>query len=91
MNEAIFNQLDFARGGTLKSVENVTEQEADIIPEGFANSIRWNLGHIYTVHEQFAFATAGERPVFRKDSRRGLQPEPNRPIGRRSRLRFPNW
>ncbi|WFB59865.1 DinB family protein [Paenibacillus sp. BR1-192] len=62
MNEAIFNQLDFARGATLKSVEQLTEQEADIIPEGFANSIRWNLGHIYTVTEQFAFATAGEQP-----------------------------
>ncbi|MDH6672646.1 putative damage-inducible protein DinB [Paenibacillus sp. LBL] len=60
MNEAIFNQLDFARGGTIKTVENVTEQEANIIPEGFTNNIRWNLGHIYTVHEQFAFATAGE-------------------------------
>ncbi|MGG3283290.1 DinB family protein [Paenibacillus solani] len=62
MSEAIFNQLDFARGATIQSVENVTEQEADIIPEGFTNSIRWNIGHIYTVHEQFAFATAGEQP-----------------------------
>lgn len=62
MNEALLNQLDFARASTLAVAKDVTEQEADIVPEGFANSIRWNLGHIYTVHEQFAFATADEQP-----------------------------
>ncbi|MFF3923476.1 DinB family protein [Paenibacillus lactis] len=51
MNEALLNQLDFARASTLAAAKDVTEQEADIVPEGFANSIRWNLGHIYTVHE----------------------------------------
>ncbi|GAB6929026.1 DinB family protein [Paenibacillus sp. JCM 10914] len=60
MNEALLNQLDFARASTVRTIQDLTEQAADIIPDGFMNNIRWNLGHIYTVHEQFAFATAGE-------------------------------
>jgi hypothetical protein len=28
-------------------LENVTEEEAEVIPPGFRNNIRWNLGHIY--------------------------------------------
>ncbi|RCX23729.1 DinB family protein [Fontibacillus phaseoli] len=55
MEHFLFNQLAFVRGQTLKLVEGVTEQLADRIPEGFRNTIRWNLGHIYVVCERFAF------------------------------------
>ncbi len=55
MNHFIFNQLEFVRGNTLKDVEDLTEQKADTIHDGFRNNIRWNLGHIYVVQERFAF------------------------------------
>jgi hypothetical protein len=59
MEHFIFNQMAFVRGQTLKLMEGVTEELADRIPEGFRNSIRWNLGHIYVVLERFAFQYIG--------------------------------
>jgi len=46
-HEVLFNQLDSYRSDILAVVENVTDEEADIIPSSFNNNIRWNLGHIY--------------------------------------------
>lgn len=57
MSHFIFTQLDVIRKNTLKAVENITEEIADTIPEGFNNNIRWHLGHLYVVQEKFAFAT----------------------------------
>jgi uncharacterized damage-inducible protein DinB len=45
-HENFFNQLECFRGYLLK-VADVTEEEAEIIPKGFKNNIRWNLGHVY--------------------------------------------
>ncbi|UHA72345.1 DinB family protein [Paenibacillus sp. 481] len=46
-HEVLFNQLDFSRKVTLDIVEFITEEQANIIPTGFNNNIRWNLGHIF--------------------------------------------
>jgi uncharacterized damage-inducible protein DinB len=46
-HEVLFTQLKTYREETLGLVNGVTEEEADRIPEGFNNNIRWNLGHIY--------------------------------------------
>ncbi|WP_419955113.1 DinB family protein [Neobacillus niacini] len=46
-HEVLFTQLQSYRSYILGVVENVTEEEAEIIPKGFNNNIRWNLGHIY--------------------------------------------
>lgn len=62
MDQALFKQLAFVREVTLQLVKDVSEQEADVVPDGFNNNIRWNLGHIYLVQEVFAFARAGEIP-----------------------------
>jgi DinB superfamily len=59
MEQFLFNQLAFVRNQTLNLLEGVTEEMADRIPEGFRNSIRWNLGHIYVVVERFAFQYLG--------------------------------
>jgi uncharacterized damage-inducible protein DinB len=46
-HEVLFNQLETYRSYILGVLENVSEEVADVIPEGFNNNIRWNLGHIY--------------------------------------------
>jgi uncharacterized damage-inducible protein DinB len=46
-HEVLFNQLESYRSYILGVLENVSEEEAEVIPKGFNNNIRWNLGHIY--------------------------------------------
>lgn len=46
-HEVLFNQLESYRSEILHVLENVSEEQAEIIPKGFNNNIRWNLGHIY--------------------------------------------
>ncbi|WP_029191022.1 DinB family protein [Ornithinibacillus scapharcae] len=46
-HEVLFTQLETYRKELLNLVEDVSEEEAEIIPNGFKNNIRWNLGHIY--------------------------------------------
>ncbi|WP_085994121.1 DinB family protein [Oceanobacillus senegalensis] len=47
--EMIFKQVELVRKNTLNEMENLSEEQADLMPEGFNNNIRWNLAHIYTV------------------------------------------
>ncbi|WP_042147471.1 DinB family protein [Paucisalibacillus sp. EB02] len=46
-HEILFNQLEAYREETLGLVKGISEEEAESIPDGFHNNIRWNLGHIY--------------------------------------------
>ncbi|MFB3164833.1 DinB family protein [Neobacillus sp. 179-J 1A1 HS] len=46
-HEVLFNQLESYRSYILGVLENVSEEDAEVIPKGFNNNIRWNLGHIY--------------------------------------------
>jgi hypothetical protein len=46
-HEVLFNQLESYRSDILGVVENVSNEEAELVPKGFNNNIRWNLGHIY--------------------------------------------
>ncbi|MBB6451253.1 hypothetical protein HNR44_003247 [Geomicrobium halophilum] len=45
----LWNQVIFVRKATLFEVKELTEADADRIPNGYNNSIRWNLGHIGTI------------------------------------------
>lgn len=50
MNEdLLFSQINSIRENTLKEFNGLSEEQANQIPKGFRNSIRWNLGHILTV------------------------------------------
>lgn len=42
----LFEQLKTYRGELLNLAHGVTHSDAEIIPEGFNNNIRWNLGHV---------------------------------------------
>ena len=46
-HEVLFNQLADYRHELLVAVETINDSEADMIPQGFRNNIRWNLGHVY--------------------------------------------
>lgn len=46
-HEVLFNQLESYRSEILSVVDAVSKEDAEKIPDGFKNNIRWNLGHIY--------------------------------------------
>ncbi|WP_338021760.1 DinB family protein [Bacillus pakistanensis] len=55
-HEVLFKQIETYRSEVLAAVEDVTSEEAEIIPNGFHNNIRWNLGHIFL--DQFLWIQA---------------------------------
>lgn len=54
MEKLLFSQLELNRSRTLEIAAGLTEREADVIPIGFNNNIRWHLGHILTTQERLA-------------------------------------
>ncbi|WP_050613716.1 DinB family protein [Bacillus testis] len=46
-HEILFNQLNDYRQQLIHLLHTVSEEQADMIPDGFHNNIRWNAGHIY--------------------------------------------
>lgn len=58
MGHYIFEHLKYARETTIREVVEVNDQTAIVIPRN--NNIKWNLGHIYVVHELFAFRSKEE-------------------------------
>ncbi|RTR33860.1 DinB family protein [Robertmurraya yapensis] len=46
-HEVLFNQLATYRSELIGVAQSVTAEEAESIPNGFNNNIRWNLGHVY--------------------------------------------
>ncbi|WP_153733088.1 DinB family protein [Sporosarcina obsidiansis] len=46
-------QAALARGYTLGQIKKANEDAWDTQPEGFSNTIRWNVGHIYVSTEEF--------------------------------------
>jgi len=60
LRKFLFNQLKVIRSNTINVVKEVSEGQADLVPEGFNNNIRWNLGHVYLAQEQFAFGFISE-------------------------------
>jgi uncharacterized damage-inducible protein DinB len=78
MTEDLFKLLDTGRSRTLNTLENTREDTADIMPAGFRNTIRWNLGHIAAVQEVLAFYFTGETILLPEEFRaffaRGTRP-----------------
>lgn len=55
-HEILFNQLETYRSYVLGVAGTVTAEQAEVIPNGFKNNVRWNLGHIYL--DQFLWIQA---------------------------------
>ncbi|WP_186578856.1 DinB family protein [Aquibacillus kalidii] len=45
-HEVLFKQIETYRNEILSVIEDITDKDAERIPKGFNNNIRWNLGHI---------------------------------------------
>ncbi len=46
-HEVLFTQLESYRSELLGVLKGISEEQAEVIPDGFKNNIRWNVGHIY--------------------------------------------
>lgn len=55
----VWNQYELIRGITLATLVNTTEDAANIVPVGFSNNIRWNLGHILLSQDFLLFGPTG--------------------------------
>jgi uncharacterized damage-inducible protein DinB len=58
-NDMLLRQVEVVRAITLQKLDSITEDVADIMPKGFNNTIRWNVGHILIVQDQLASNFAG--------------------------------
>ncbi|WP_347550923.1 DinB family protein [Pseudalkalibacillus hwajinpoensis] len=47
----LIKQFTFWRYRTIQALEASTEEIADKLPEGFSNTVRWNIGHILVTAE----------------------------------------
>ena len=54
--ELLLFELEKTRGWTLDLFEGMKEEDMHIIPEGFPNSIHWQLGHIAGMMEMVTAA-----------------------------------
>lgn len=55
MDQLMGKQFELTRGYFLKTIGDVSEASANVQPEGFNNTIHWQIGHVLTVAEQFMF------------------------------------
>ncbi|MFC4408901.1 DinB family protein [Chungangia koreensis] len=60
MEQTIFKHMETTRDLTLKVFDRIPEELMDVVPEGFNNSIRWNLGHIAFIQDRLVYQVAGE-------------------------------
>jgi uncharacterized damage-inducible protein DinB len=63
MSSLIKKQFVFIREKLLNEIEGVSEELLDIQPEGFNNTIHWQLGHIVSAAEGFLFGANATLPA----------------------------
>lgn len=59
--DSLLKRMELIRSRTIKSLDATSENDLDVIPTGFNNSIRWNLGHVLFVQERLSYSLAGEQ------------------------------
>lgn len=55
MSHAISKQFEMLRGFTLTMINHLKEEQIDIVPDGFNNNIRWNIGHILVAQDYLLY------------------------------------
>ncbi|SDM78673.1 DinB superfamily protein [Paenibacillus sp. yr247] len=63
----VFGMLAKNRGRLLQLVEGCPEDKRNVVPEGFNNSVHWQIGHVLTVTERLVFGLAEQAPVLSAD------------------------
>ena len=51
----VWDTYNLVRSLTLSALNSASEEAADIIPNGFHNNIRWNMGHILVTQDFFMY------------------------------------
>lgn len=74
MEQKIFNHMETIRDLTLKLFDDIPEEVMDLVPEGFNNSIRWNLGHIAFVQDRHVNQSVGEPLRLSEDFEQFFKP-----------------
>lgn len=64
MSNFVADQLGFVRRQAVDYVRDIDDSASEIIPTGLKNNIKWNLGHMYVIHEKFAFQLSGEETKY---------------------------
>ncbi|WP_339308145.1 DinB family protein [Paenibacillus sp. FSL R5-0519] len=64
MSNFVADQLGFVRRQAVGYVKDIDDSASEIIPTGLKNNIKWNLGHMYVIHEKFAFQLTGEETKY---------------------------
>ncbi|KQY94530.1 hypothetical protein ASD24_02965 [Paenibacillus sp. Root52] len=64
MSNFVADQLGFVRRQAVDYVRNINDSASEIIPTGLKNNIKWNLGHMYVIHEKFAFQLTGKETKY---------------------------
>lgn len=62
MSESIKKQFELARTSIFKTVESSSKEVFDVQPQGYNNTIRWQLGHVLVAAEQFLFGGLDKLP-----------------------------
>ncbi len=62
--EIVLKQYEFVRLNTVKLLGGVSEEAAVITPEGFANNILWNAGHLLVTNELMMYGREAEFTHF---------------------------
>ncbi|QHW32236.1 DinB family protein [Paenibacillus rhizovicinus] len=63
MVNLIKQQFTLTRQGVMQALEGVSPEMADVIPFGFNNNIRWQVGHILYAGELHLFPGKGTLPA----------------------------
>ena len=60
--EFVFNAIRQSRANIIATVEGLTNEQLNEIPEGFSNNIAWNLGHILVTQQLLCYTLSGYLP-----------------------------
>lgn len=59
MDSFAFEVLKTTRNNCLKNIENLSDEQLLVIPQGHNNNILWNLGHIVSAQQGLCYGRAG--------------------------------
>lgn len=58
-NDTLYKTVRMSRGYLLKEIAGLSAEQMLEVPEGAANNVLWNLGHIVYAHDRFTYGACG--------------------------------